>query len=178
MRLEHGGRVAAPRDRVWAILMDLPRAARLVPGLGSIEPLYPPGGTPDLLGGSPDPPGGTRRVDKGTRAPDRYRGTLRVQVGPVRLELAGNVEVTARDENAGTATMRLDAADQRLGGAVRASLDLALAEVDAGATDVRIVTDAQVLGRIGELGQPVIKRKADQIVAAFMADLAREASRP
>lgn len=171
MRLEHGGRVAAPRARVWVILMDLPRAARLVPGLGSIEPLDPTGGTPD-------PPGGSPRVDKGTRTPDRYRGTLRVQVGPVRLELAGNVEVTARDENAGTATMRLDAADQRLGGALRASLDLALAEVAAGATDVRIVTEAQVLGRIGELGQPVIRRKADQIVGQFLAALAREAALP
>jgi hypothetical protein len=150
MRLEHGGLVPAPRDRVWAVLMDVPRAARLVPGLGSIDP----------------------------SGPDRYRGTLRVQVGPIRLDLAGTVEVVARDADAGTATMRLDAADPRLGGGVRASLDLALVDGGAGGTDVRIVTDAQVLGRIGELGQPLIRRKADQIVAAFMADLAREASRP
>lgn len=150
MRLEHEGRVAASRERVWAILMDVPRAARLVPGLASVEAI----------------------------GPDRYRGSLRVQVGPVRLDLAGNVEVAARDEAAGTATMRLDAADPRLGGAVRATLDLALTEVDASTTAVRMVTEAQVLGRIGELGQPVIRRKADQTMKAFFAELSRAAATP
>lgn len=128
--------------------MDVPRAARLMPGLGGVEPI----------------------------APDRYRGSLRLQVGPVRLELAGEVSVTARDDVAGTAAMRLDAADGRLGGAVKAALDLRLVPIDATSTDLRMFTDAQVLGRIGELGQPVIRRKADQLVREFLANLAREAS--
>lgn len=146
MRLEHEGRVSAPRARVWGVLMDLPRAARLVPGMGPVEPT----------------------------GEGRWRGSLRVQVGPVRLELAGDVQLIECDDAAGTAALRLDAADARLGGAVRARVDLTASELAGGATLVRMITDAQVLGRIGELGQPLIKRKADQIVGRFLDDLGPE----
>ena len=148
MRFEHSAAIAASRARVWDLLMDVPRSARLVPGVESVE----------------------------AAGPDRYRGTLRVQVGPVRLALEGDVAITARDAEAGTATMRVDAADARAGGAVRATLGLALSERD-GATELRITTDAQVLGRIGEFGQPIIKRKADQLMSEFAANVQAEATR-
>ena len=148
MKLDHSARIDAPVERVWAIVSDVPRAGRLVPGVGPVEPL----------------------------GAYRYRGTLRVQIGPVRLDLAGDIEVTSRDETARTAALRLDAADHRLGGAVRATMRLALTQATPSTTDIRIETDAQVLGRIGELGEPIIRRKADRIVSELIANLAREAS--
>lgn len=147
MKLTHSAQVAAPADRVWAIVSDVPRTARLVPGAGPVEPL----------------------------GPDRYRGTVRVQVGPVRLELAGEVEVVSLDEGTRTATLRFDASDRALGGAVRAQARLAVADVASGGSEVLVETDAQVLGRIGELGEPIIRRKADRIVSDLVADIAREA---
>ena len=84
--------------------------------------------------------------------------------------------MTSRDETARTAALRLDAADHRLGGAVRATMRLALTQATPSTTDIRIETDAQVLGRIGELGEPIIRRKADRIVSELIANLAREAS--
>jgi len=136
VKLEHRVAIDAPRAKVWAVLMDLPVAARCVPG--------------------------TREV-----APDGegVRGTLDVRVGPVKLALGGTVAIESRNEAAGTARLRADAEDRRLGGSVRALVDLALSG-DA-PTELRITTDVAILGRIGELGQPLIARQAEKVLAGF-----------
>ena len=142
MKLEHRVTVEAPRAKVWSVLMDLPVAARCVPG--------------------------TRDV---ATAGDGVRGTLDVRVGPVKLALAGTVAVESRDETAGTARLRADAEDQRLGGAVRAFVDLAVSGDSP--TELRLVSDIAILGRIGELGQPLIARQADKVLAGFAECLRR-----
>jgi len=136
VKLDHRVMVDAPRAKVWAALMDLPAAARCVPGTRDIAP-----------------------------AGDGVRGTLEVRVGPVKLTLAGTVAIESRDEAAGTARLRADAADQRIGGAVRAFLDLALG--GDGPTELRVSSDVAILGRIGELGQPLIARQAEKVLAGF-----------
>jgi len=136
VKLEHHVRVDAPRAKVWAVLMDLPVAARCVPGTRDV---------------APDGEG--------------VRGTLDVRVGPVKLALDGTVAIDSRDEAAGTVRLRADAEDRRVGGAVRALVDLRLSG-DA-PTDLAIASDVAILGRIGELGQPLIARQADKVLAGF-----------
>jgi carbon monoxide dehydrogenase subunit G len=145
MKFTNSATVAAPKDKVWARIMDIPVAARCVPGVASVRP----------------------------NGKDKYLGTLAVQIGPVRLVLDGDFAVTARDETAGTASIRADAKDSRVGGAIRATMNLALAEKDD-ETEVRIGTDLTVIGRLGEFGQAVIKRKADQLMQDFAECLARQ----
>ena len=142
MKLEHTVTIDAPRARVWAVLMDLPLSARCVPG------------TRDIAADG-----------------DVVRGTLEVRVGPVKLSLSGSVAIESRDDAAGTARLRADAADQRIGGAVRAFVDVAVSG-DA-PTQLRVSSDVAILGRIGELGQPLIARQADKVLAGF-ADCLRK----
>jgi carbon monoxide dehydrogenase subunit G len=87
--------------------------------------------------------------------------------------LEGQVTVTQKEETAGLAAMRLDATDRAVGGAVKAELRVSVAEVD-GVTELRLVTDATLAGRIGDLGQPLIKRQADRIAAELARCLERE----
>ena len=136
MKLEHTVSIDAPRTRVWAVLMDLPAAARCVPGTRDIA------------------------VDG-----DHVRGTLDVRVGPVKLSLDGTVTIEQRDDAAGTARLRADAADRRIGGALRAFVDVAVTG-DA-PTQLSVSSDVAILGRIGELGQPLIARQADKGLAGF-----------
>ena len=142
MKLEHRVTIDAPRAAVWAVLMDLPAAARCVPGTRDLAP-----------------------------AGDGVRGTLDVRVGPIKLSLAGTVAVETRDEAAGTARLRADAEDQRLGGAVRAFVDLAVSGDEP--TELRLSSDVAILGRLGELGQPLIARQADKVLAGFAECLRR-----
>jgi carbon monoxide dehydrogenase subunit G len=136
VKLDHRVTVDAPHATVWAVLMDLPLAAGCVPGSRDIA------------------------ADG-----DGVRGTLDVRVGPVKLALAGSVTIDSRDESAGTARLRADAADKRIGGAVRAFVDLTV--TGDGPTELHLVSDVAILGRIGELGQPLIARQADKVLAGF-----------
>jgi carbon monoxide dehydrogenase subunit G len=68
--------------------------------------------------------------------------------------------------------MDLQAADKRLNGAVNAKMRMHLSPADDGRqTAVEIRTDANVMGKLGEFGQAVIRKKADQIVQEFASNL-------
>jgi carbon monoxide dehydrogenase subunit G len=148
MKLEHSVAVQAPKAKLWDLLMDVPRVAKCVPGVESVEAL----------------------------GDDKYRGTLKVSVGPIKLALQGDISITDSDAASGKAAMRADAADKRVGGAVKAVMDMQVDEASADTSNLTIVTDAQVMGRIGEFGQPIIRKKADQIMQEFAKNLSKEVS--
>jgi len=106
---------------------------------------------------------------------DKFNGSLLVQIGPVRLVLDGEIAVTSRDDASRRASLRANAKDSRVGGTVRSTVDLTLRDVPQGC-ELSIDSDVQIGGRIGEFGQPVIQRKADQMLAQFAACLGRTAA--
>ena len=130
------------RERLWDFLMDVPRVARCVPGVETVE-----------------------AVDERS-----YKGRLGVRIGPIRLALDGTVAVEEQDPTAWRARMRADASDRRLGGGIRARMSLTLTPADPG-TRLHIETDLAVLGKIGEFGQPVIRKKADGLLEDFARNL-------
>ena len=134
--------IPVERERLWDFMMEVPKVARCVPGVDTVE-----------------------AVDAGA-----YRGSLKVQVGPIRLALEGVITVEERDRNAWKARMRAEANDRRLGGGIRARLGLTLAPGEGG-TRLTIDTDLAILGKIGEFGQPIIKKKADTLLAEFARNL-------
>jgi carbon monoxide dehydrogenase subunit G len=98
---------------------------------------------------------------------DRYSGVLRVAIGPIVVHLDGALVVLERDEARNHARMRAEATDGRVRGGVTATITMSLSTAEAGATQMEITTDAVVMGRLGEFGQPIVRRKADQILAEF-----------
>ncbi len=134
--------IPVERERLWDFLMEVPKVGRCVPGVETIE-----------------------AVDASA-----YKGSLKVQVGPIRLSLQGTITVEEQDRSAWRARMRAEANDRRLGGGIRARLSLTLAPGEGG-TRLRIETDLAVLGKIGEFGQPVIKKKADTLLEEFARNL-------
>lgn len=134
--------VPVERERLWDLLMDVPRVGRCVPGVETIE-----------------------AVDE--RA---YKGSLVVRIGPIRLSLDGTMAIEEQDRAGWRARMRADANDRRLGGGIRARMSLTLVPVQGG-TRLRIETDLAVLGKIGEFGQPIIKKKADTLLEEFARNL-------
>ena len=142
MKLVQHGTFAVDRGRLWDFLIDVPRVAHCIPGVERIE-----------------------RV-----ADDTYRGVLSVQVGPVKLALSGTLRVEEQDRTAWRASMRAEADDRGAGGGIRARMTARLTPAQTG-TEFVMETDLAVLGKIGEFGQPLVKKKADGLMQAFVANV-------
>lgn len=134
--------LAVERERLWDFLMDVPRVARCIPGVEAIE----------------------------QAGDNRYRGVLKVQMGPVRLALGGTLTLEDPDRHAWRASMKAEADDRGAGGGIRARMTARLAPAETG-TEFVVETDLAVLGKIGEFGQPLIKKKADGLIQAFAANV-------
>jgi carbon monoxide dehydrogenase subunit G len=68
--------------------------------------------------------------------------------------------------------MDVQAADKRVNGAVSAKMTLQLVPHTATDTEMTIHTDANIMGKLGEFGQAVMRKKADQIMAEFARNMA------
>ncbi len=134
--------IEAPRDAVWAVLSDFPRAARLMPDVGEV-----------------------RQVEDGG-----YEGLMRVRVGPIGLNISGTVYVEQDDEN-GRWSMKAGAQDKRVGGGVQAKIDVTLTELSGETSELNVKADVQLMGRLGQMGQPLIRRKAESTMRQFADNL-------
>ena len=148
MKLEHAVAIVAPADPFWSRVMDIPGAARCIPGAAAVAPT----------------------------SPGKFKGTVLAQVGPVRLVLDGEIAVVTRDDVARRASLRASAKDTRLGGTLRAQIDVEVTEAPGGSR-LRISADVQVGGRIGEFGQTVMERKLAQLMEQFVQCVAAAATR-
>lgn len=148
MIIEQRVTIPAPAARVWDFMMDVPAVSRCVPGVETVT-----------------------MVD-----PDTYIGALKVKVGPIGIRLEGKVIVAERDVEAKRARMDLQAADRKVNGAVNAKMTMQLHPVSDTETAMSIHTDANIMGKLGEFGQAVMRKKADQIMAEFARNLSAEVS--
>jgi carbon monoxide dehydrogenase subunit G len=69
--------------------------------------------------------------------------------------------------------MRAEGRDKGIGGEVTANIVITLVERGPDSTELVVHTDANVLGKLGEFGQPVIRKKADTIMKAFAENISR-----
>ena len=142
MKFEQTVDLDADPQRVWDFVMDVPSVAKCIPGCEGVEKI----------------------------GDDRYKAIVKVKVGPIGLSLASEISIVARDEAAKTASLMVDSADKRVGGAVKATMAMKLSPQGTG-TRLHVETDANVMGRIGDFGQPVIRKKADQTLQEVAANL-------
>ena len=143
MRLENSCLIPAGRSTVWNLLMDIPRAAACVPGLQEIAP----------------------------DGENRYRATLQSRVGPMRFTFTGTVLVLESDESKGEARIQVEASDRRVGGSIKADMTMRLIDQAPGQTELSIVTETAFMGKLGELGQPLMHRKARGTMEEFARNL-------
>ena len=100
-----------------------------------------------------------------------YRGYVRVRVGRVAVTLNGKLTVGANDPEARRIVLAGGGADGRVPGSVRVRITMSVEPKDAELTDLVVVSEANILGKLGEFGQGLIRRKADGIMKDFGQNL-------
>lgn len=145
MILDQQATVPAPVDRVWAFINDIPAVSRCMPGVEEFTAV-----------GS-----------------DAYEGALKVKVGPIAVRLQGKVVVAERDPVAHVSRLDVQASERRINSTVNAKATLTLRPISASETQILVHTEAAILGKLGEFGQAVMRRKGDQMMQEFAANMAR-----
>jgi carbon monoxide dehydrogenase subunit G len=105
--------------------------------------------------------------------PDVYDGRVKMRIGPLGLTVAGRAKV---DRSGERWRVQGEGRDRRVGAGVNANVEAGLTERSPNETEVQILADVQFSGRLAELGQPLIKRKADSYVAEFAENLRKALS--
>ena len=141
MKFEHRVTVSAPAAKVQAFLDDIEKAAMCVPGVEEVRPL-----------------------EDGW-----YEGRVGVKLGPLGMKFAGKAKLDKDSD--GTWKMHGEGRDRRVGAGVNAQVVAHLNETAPGTTEVLINADVNFSGRLAELGQPLIRKKSDQMVADFAKNL-------
>jgi len=148
VKFEHRVEIAAPQATVRAFLDDVPRSARCLPGLEELQPL-----------------------EDGW-----YEGRVGMKLGPVGFHFTGKARLERASERW---QLHGEGRDRRVGAGVVARIEASLDDLPAAqaaslpGTSVQISADMQFSGRLAELGQPLIKRKADALVKEFALNLQR-----
>jgi uncharacterized protein len=145
VRLENEFTVGAPRERVWAALLDVPRVVRALPG-ATAEPAGEAG---------------------------LYRGGITVRLGPVSMRYEGTARLQEADEDEHVAVFRVQGRETRGQGSASATISNSVQAVD-GATRVRVETELNVSGRAAQLGRGLLEDVSARLLDQFAHGLERE----
>ena len=144
MKFENSCVIQMPSEKLWDYVTVIPNVATCLPGVESVNPLED----------------------------GKFTGVLALKVGVVKLRLTGKITIEMMDRERRLAAMIVQAADERISGLIQGKLTLNLEELAAEQTKLTVGTDLNLFGKIGEFGQPIIKKKADQIMAEFAKNVA------
>lgn len=139
MRMTGEQRVAAPRAKVWEGLNDPAVLAQCIPGCQSLE----------------------RDGD------NRFVATAEVKIGPIGARFKGSVELSDLDApNGYTIT---GSGNGGVAGTAKGGAKVRLSDTADGGTLVAYEVDAEVGGRMAQLGGPIIDATAKTLAGKFFA---------
>ena len=67
----------------------------------------------------------------------------------------------------------MEANDRRVGGGVKTNMTMKVTAKSDDESELEIVADTTFMGRLGELGQPIIRRKARNTLEDFTKNLSK-----
>jgi carbon monoxide dehydrogenase subunit G len=148
--LERQLAVAASPEAVWTLFWDVPALASCIPGCAS-----------------------ARALDE----PDRYAAVVEVRVGRFKVEFELAIEVVETVEGE-LIRARAQGRDRRTRSAMVSELQLRVRRGDVPGAQIALQNDLQVYGRLGSMGHNVIKRRSEDLMDEFAANLLARLSEP
>jgi uncharacterized protein len=148
MQLEHTFTVPVPVDEAFSVLRDIERVAPCMPG-----------------------------ATLGEVNGDRFTGTVKVKVGPITVQYQGAGQFTEVDEETHTATIQASGKESRGAGTAKATIHAVLRERDDHQTEVNVVTDLAITGKVAQFGRGVMDDVGAKLLGMFADCLSEELGR-
>ena len=129
--------IARPVEKVWEFLWDIEKLSKCIPGCQAVKTL---------------------------KEREKYELTVKDSVGPITVQLEFLADVK-KLEPLKRIEIAMQGKDFKAGG-VRQTMALALASKD-NETQMDFETDVNVFGRLGTIGYPFVKKKAESVIKEF-----------
>ena len=142
MLIKNEFEVAEPVDQVWEFFQNIPQVATCLPGTELTESL----------------------------GDDKYKGTVAIRMGPVRLQFAGTADITERDEAAKRIVVNASGAEEKGRGQASLVVTAALARAGRG-TRVDVTQDLQLAGAAAQYGRGMISDVSSVLMRDFAVNL-------
>jgi carbon monoxide dehydrogenase subunit G len=142
VKFEYSLDIPVENEQVWKIMEDIPLVAGLMPGVDSVEPFEE----------------------------NTYKGILHLRMGPMNFNLAGIIGIEI-DRASSKWMIKANAQDPKIGGGVLSTIEITISQVQPTTTHVTVNADIQFSGRMGQLGQAIIRKRADSMVNEFTQNL-------
>jgi uncharacterized protein len=148
MLIKNDFEVAAPVDKVWQFFQDIPQVAACLPGTELTDDL----------------------------GDDKYKGRVAVRMGPVRLQFAGEADITERNEAAKRLVVNATGAEEKGRGQASMVVTAVLAQAGRG-TKVSVTQDLQLSGAAAQYGRGMISDVSAVLMRDFSVNLANRIDR-
>lgn len=145
MKLENSFTVRSPLESTWEALLDIERVASCLPG-AAIE---------------------------GVDGDGTFRGRMTLKLGPMTVDYRGTAVIQDVDDDTHTAAIMVRAQESNGSGGASAVIENR-AEETTGGTQVSVVTDLQVTGRVAQFGRGIMEDVAHSMMQQFAQRLERE----
>jgi len=148
MLIKNDFEVAEPVEKVWQFFGNIPQVATCLPGAELTED----------LGG------------------EKYKGTVAIRMGPVRLRFAGTADIAERDEAARRVVVHAAGADEKGRGQASMTVTATLAKSGRG-TRVDVTQDLQLSGAAAQYGRGMISDVSSVLMHDFAVNMQDRISR-
>jgi carbon monoxide dehydrogenase subunit G len=137
MKFEGNLTITRPVEKVWEFLWDLEKLSRCIPGCQSVKTI---------------------------KEREKYELKIKDSVGPITVQFEMSADVKKLDPLK-RIEIAMEGKDFKAGG-VRQTMALALTP-KGNETEIGFETDVNVFGRLGTLGYPFVKKKAETVIREF-----------
>jgi uncharacterized protein len=142
MDLVHEFTVPVPVDDAWRILTDVERIAPCLPGAQLQE----------IEG-------------------ETYRGIVKVKVGPIQAQFKGQASFVEQDHVAHRVVLKGEGRDTTGKGNASALITAELTSLNASSTNVKVLTDLSITGKVAQFGRGAMADISDKLLAQFVENL-------